>query len=163
MVPASDTDFAVTIKPLAAGDHERFAALMSVFGNPVEEPGTCTTARPGRAYADGLLESESLVLLVARDDATVIGGLAACELRKFERERSEIYVYDLAVAGAYRRRGIATALLKRLSEIAAERGAWTIFVQADRGDEPAIELYADLGTAGDVLHFDLPVPTPCRQ
>jgi len=40
--------------------------------------------------------------------------LAAYELRKFEQERSEVYIYDLAVASAHRREGIATALIERL-------------------------------------------------
>jgi aminoglycoside 3-N-acetyltransferase I len=32
-----------------------------------------------------------------------------------------------------------------------------IYVQADRGDGPAIALYESLGTREDVHHFDLPV------
>jgi len=87
----------------------------------------------------------------------VVGGLAAYELRKFEQERSEIYIYDLAVASAHRREGIATALIEHLKPIAADRGAYVIFVQADLGDEPAIALYTKLGTREDVLHFDIRV------
>jgi aminoglycoside 3-N-acetyltransferase I len=33
-----------------------------------------------------------------------------------------------------------------------------IYVQADHGDGPAIELYTKLGVREDVLHFDIPVP-----
>ncbi len=87
-----------------------------------------------------------------------MGGIAAYELHKFEQERSEIYIYDLAVAAAHRREGIATALIQELKKIAASRGAYVIFVQADIGDAPAIELYTKLGTREDVLHFDIPVP-----
>jgi aminoglycoside 3-N-acetyltransferase I len=42
--------------------------------------------------------------------------------------------------------------------VASERGAHVLFVQADRGDDPAIALYAKLGTREDVLHFDIAVP-----
>jgi aminoglycoside 3-N-acetyltransferase I len=42
-----------------------------------------------------------------------------------------------------------------LREIAARRGAWVIFVQADHGDDPAIALYEKLGTREEVLHFDI--------
>jgi len=89
----------------------------------------------------------------------VVGGIAAYELRKFEQERSEIYIYDLAVASGHRREGIATALIEKLKEISAVRGAYVIFVQADTGieDEPAIALYTKLGTREDVLHFDIAV------
>ncbi len=85
----------------------------------------------------------------------VVGGLAAYELRKFERERSEIYIYDLAVAQEHRRRGVATGAINELKRMARQRGAYVIFVQADRGDDPAISLYEGLGTREDVHHFDL--------
>ena len=87
----------------------------------------------------------------------VAGGLAAYELRKFEQERSEIYIYDLAVRQAYRRQGIATALIEHLKRIAAERGAYVIFVQADYGDDPAVALYTRFGHREDVMHVGIPV------
>ena len=87
----------------------------------------------------------------------VVGGLAAYELQKFERERSEIYIYDLAVAAAHRREGIATALIEELKVIAAARGAYVIFVQADRNDAAAIALYTKLGSRENVLHFDIKI------
>ncbi|HEX5765539.1 MAG TPA: GNAT family N-acetyltransferase, partial [Woeseiaceae bacterium] len=79
------------------------------------------------------------------------------ELQKFEQERSEIYIYDLAIAQTHRRQGIATALILELKKIAAARGAYVIYVQADLGDDPAIALYTKLGTREDVLHFDIAV------
>src|SRR3954470_15797161 len=50
---------------------------------------------------------------------------------------------------------IATALIARLGEIAARRGAYVIYVQADYGDDPATALYEKLGVREAVLHFDL--------
>src|SRR3546814_11981030 len=76
--------------------------------------------------------------------------IAAYVLPKFEQERSEIYIYDLAVAQAHRRQGIATAMIDELRRIASQRGAWVIYVQADLGDEPAIALYTKLGMREDV-------------
>ena len=77
----------------------------------------------------------------------------------FERARSEIYIYDLAVRADARRQGIATALIEATREIAAQRGAWVVMVQADTGveDAPAIALYSKLGQREDVLHFDIDV------
>jgi len=43
----------------------------------------------------------------------------AYELHKFEQQRSEIYIYDLAVLAAHRRQGIATAMIQALKKIAA--------------------------------------------
>lgn len=86
-----------------------------------------------------------------------MGGIAAYELKKFEQERSEVYISDLAVRAAHCREGIATALIQELSRIAAVRNAYVVFVQADNGNEPAIALYTRLGAREDVLHFDIAV------
>jgi aminoglycoside 3-N-acetyltransferase I len=102
------------------------------------------------------------IALVAIRGGDVIGGLTAYVLRKFEQERNEVYIYDLAVASQHRRRGIATGLIERLKFIAKARRAHVIYVQADPGDEPAIALYAKIGVREDVLHFDIAVEEPRR-
>lgn len=130
--------------------------LNRVFGEAFEDPETYGRAPPGDGYLQALLAREGLAALVAVADGEVIGGLTAYELDKFEQARREIYIYDLAVAEAHRRKGVATALIGRLQQIAAERGAWVVYVQADYGDEPAIALYEGLGVREEVLHFDIP-------
>jgi aminoglycoside 3-N-acetyltransferase I len=112
---------------------------------------------PSDAYLEKLLTSDRVIALAAVEGEVVAGGLVAYELEKFERARSEIYIYDLAVAEAFRRRGIATALIRALQDIARIRGAYVIFVQADYGDDPAIALYEKLGVREAVLHFDISV------
>ncbi|MGQ4878959.1 AAC(3)-I family aminoglycoside N-acetyltransferase [Billgrantia sp. LNSP4103-1] len=146
------------IKPLTTGDAGLLQAMSTLFGEAFNEPETYGAARPGCAYLERLLGSDTFIALAACRGDDVVGGLAAYELQKFEQERSEIYIYDLAVAQAYRRRGIATALIERLKTMAAQRGAYVIYVQADLGDAPAIELYSKLGAREDVLHFDFAVP-----
>jgi aminoglycoside 3-N-acetyltransferase I len=148
----------VTIRQLSAADLDLFSGMLDVFGEAFNEVETFETARPGAAYVQRLLASDTFIALVALRDDVVAGALTAYELRKYEQERSEIYIYDLAVSEAHRRLGIATALIGRLEAIAAERRAWVIFVQADYGDGPAIALYTKLGQREDVMHFDIPVP-----
>ncbi|MDH5824359.1 AAC(3)-I family aminoglycoside N-acetyltransferase [Luteimonas sp. RD2P54] len=135
----------------------RMDALLTMFGVAFDEAKTYGAKRPSPAYLRRLLGNDGFIALVAVKDGEVVGGLAAYELVKFEQERSEIYIYDLAVAAGHRRQGIATALIGELRTIAAARGAWVVFVQADYGDEPAIALYTKLGRREEVLHFDIPV------
>jgi aminoglycoside 3-N-acetyltransferase I len=142
---------------LAPADTALFAGMLDVFADAFDDADSYSGARPDAAYVQGLLGERSFIAVVAVDGAAVVGALAAYELRKFEQARSEIYIYDLAVLQSHRRRGIATALIRRLQSIAAERGAWATFVQADHGDDPAIALYTKLGVREDVLHFDIPV------
>ncbi|MBE9077195.1 GNAT family N-acetyltransferase [Romeria aff. gracilis LEGE 07310] len=116
------------IRHLTSKDVLLMEALLTTFGEAFNEVETYTENRP------------------------------SYELMKFEQERSEIYIYDLAVALEHRCEGIATALIEKLTEIAAKRGAYVIFVQANTGieDRPAIALCAKLGKREDVLHFDIP-------
>ena len=146
-----------TTRQLGPEDLPVFESVLSVFGEAFEEPATYNDARPSRAWLLRLLASDHFIALAALSQEEVVGGIAAYQLDKFERERSEIYIYDLAVAAARRRQGIATAMIAELQRIAALRGAWVIFVQADHGDDPAIKLYTKLGVREDVLHFDIPV------
>jgi aminoglycoside 3-N-acetyltransferase I len=133
--------------------------VIALFAEAFDDPDNYLPAPPSDAYLTRLLARDSFIALAAIDGTTVIGALAAYELQKFEQERSEIYIYDLAVHADHRRRGVATALIAKLQEIARNRGAWVIFVQADTDeeDEPAIALYTKLGTREHVLHFDIPV------
>ena len=148
------------VQHLSAADVVLVESLLTVFGEAFADARTYGAKRPSPAYLRRLLAGDSFIAVAARTETEVVGGLAAYELRKFEQERSEIYIYDLAVAASHRRRGIATALVRELQRIAADRGAYVIFVQADPPDTPAIALYSKLGLREDVLHFDIPVPQP---
>ena len=156
----SQPDNVHEVRVLTADDTALLAELATVLGDAFEDPATYTGARPGGAYHARLLAGDTFIAVAATDDGRVVGGLVAYELPKFEQARSEIYIYDLAVAESHRRRGIATALIESLRGIAADRGAWVIFVQADLGDDPAIALYTKLGRREDVLHFDIDVRAP---
>ena len=94
-----------------------------MFGQAFGDPAHYHRSRPSADYLRRLLRSEAFVAIAALKGDEVVGGLAGYELRKFEQERSEIYLYDLAVAEAHRREGVATALIRELQAVAAERGA----------------------------------------
>ena len=129
--------------------------MLAMFGTAFEDVDTYTARQPDDAYLAGLLTSTTFIAVAAFAGSRVVGGLAAYVLTKFEQARAELYIYDLAVDQGHRRRGVATALIEELKSIAAARGIYVIFVQADRGDDPAIALYTKLGVREDVLHFDI--------
>src|SRR5436190_5352798 len=144
-------------RQLGRDDIRRLRDLLAVFGDAFGEPETYRSSQPQDSYLKKLLGQDQFIAVVALDRDEVVGGLAAYVLEKFEQERSEIYIYDLAVAEAHRRKGIATGLIRHLQDVAKSYRAWMIFVQADPGDGPALKLYASLGTREDVHHFDIPV------
>ena len=141
-----------TLGPTDVGTMKK---LLKTFGEGFEDVPTYQDAVPSDGYLKELLGKPHFIAMAAMDGEEVVGGLAAYVLEKFERERKEVYIYDLAVLEAHRRKGIARGLIEALKIAAKERGAYVIFVQADPGDDPAIKLYESLGTREDVHHFDI--------
>ena len=148
------------VRQLTPRDVPQLRELNELFGDAFSDRETYCSQPPGEDYLGGLLAEPHIIVLVALADARVTGGLVAYELRKLEQRRSEIYLYDLAVAEPFRRRGIASALIQQLRRTAAERGASCVFVQADYVDPPAIALYTKFGSREEVLHFDIEPSRP---
>ncbi len=147
--------FPFEIERLSSRQIAEMREALRVFADSFEEEENFFSAPPGDAYLRRLLSDGRFVLLAAKSDGKVVGALSAYELMKYEQERSEFYIYDLAVAKPFRRRGIARSLIEALKPIARDAGAWVIFVQADREDEPAVALYRSMGVEEQPLHFDL--------
>ena len=148
-----------TLHQVTPDDLPLMDGLLQTFGQVFNEVETYVDQRPPSEYTRQLLGRDEFIALVALSGSAVVGGLTAYELKKYEQARSEVYIYDLAVAEAHRRRGVATALIRKVAALAASRGAHTVFVQADTGpeDAAAIALYNRLGRQERVLHFDIPV------
>jgi aminoglycoside 3-N-acetyltransferase I len=145
------------IHQLTPADVVILRALNALFAKAFADHEAYGAEPPSDVYLEALLSKEHVMVLAALLGRQVVGGLVAYELDKFERARSEVYIYDLAVAEEHRRQGIASALIERLRAIAVQRGAWVVYVQADYGDDPAIALYDKLGSREEVLHFDIEV------
>ena len=145
-----------SIRRLGPGDADGMEAANRLFAEVFGDEAYHGPA-PGRDHLAKLLADDKFIALVASIDSEMVGALAGYELVKFEAERSEIYIYDLAVRAEHRRRGVATALIEALKPIARSMGAWVIFVQADPPDAPAVSLYDKLGTREEVFHFDITV------
>lgn len=145
----------IEIKRLQAGDISLFRQMNDVFAVCFDDPESYLSAKPSDSYLAGLLAREHVIPVAAMQHGNVVGALVAYELEKFEQQRREIYIYDLAVLESHRRRGIATRLIGHVASLARERKAWVVYIQADRGDAPAIALYSKLGRGEKVLHFDI--------
>ena len=143
------------IRALAPADTAHYRDMLSLFGEAFDDRDTYTAQQPDDAYVQNLLANPNFLALVAEQDGAVVGALAGYVLPKFEQARSEFYIYDLAVAEAHRRRGVAKGLIEALKAECARRGVYVIFVQADYGDDPAVALYTKLGVREDVMHFDI--------
>ncbi|HYX38381.1 MAG TPA: AAC(3)-I family aminoglycoside N-acetyltransferase [Oligoflexus sp.] len=136
-------------------DLKSMRELLEVYAVAFDDAVSYRSRPPSDDYLKSLLAKETFITVVARLEGRVVGGLSAYVLEKFEQERSEIYIYDLAVLEAYRRKGAARGVIDHLKRLAKSYKAWVIYVQADKVDEPAIRLYDSMGTREDVFHFDI--------
>jgi hypothetical protein len=94
--PASS--HAVRSQSPRSGRSRNDAKPAALFGKAFAEPDTYTAKPPTDEYLGRLLASPTFIAIAALDESDVVGALAAYVLPKFEQERSEIYIYDLAVA-----------------------------------------------------------------
>lgn len=147
----------ISYKKLNADDIITLKSLNDVFAESFEDPETHLSKKPTDKYLKRLLSQNHFIAIAAISEDVVVGGLVAYVLEKYEQERSEVYIYDLAVDEKFRRQGIARQLINELKSVAKDLGAWVIFVQADRVDAPAIKLYQSMGTQEEPFHFDIPV------
>lgn len=145
----------IEIRILDRDDVAVMRGMLDMFAVEFDDVAHYASQRPDDAYLARLLSNPDFIAIAAVHRGDVVGGLAAYVLTKFEQVRSEIYIYDLAVAAAVRRRGIATALIRAVQKEGKARGAHVVFVQADIVDAPAVALYTKLGTREEVLHFDI--------
>lgn len=134
---------------------KRFRELNKLFAEAFDEKDTYLGDKPSDDYLLSLLGKDHVVACVALRDQQVVAGLVAYVLEKFEQERKEVYIYDLAVDINYRRQKIATNLIHFLNDEALKIGAWVVYVQADRDDPPAMQLYESLGSREEVYHYDI--------
>ncbi len=116
------------------------------------EPGNERVVRELATYdgpgdPEALLADPRTLMLVAFDGERPVGLVLAHELPRRHGDLAKLFVYEVDVAESHRRRGIASALLGRLADLARGRGIRTGFVLADPGNGPANALYRSAGGA----------------
>lgn len=146
-----------TTRRLTPSDLSQMDALMELFADVFDAHHIYRSAIPSADYTSQLLARDDFFAVVAIKQGAVIGGLCAYQLTKFEQARSEIFIYDLAVAATDRRQGVATAMIDEVRSIAERRGVYLIFIQAERDNDAAIALYSKLGRREDAVHFEIAV------
>src|SRR4051794_38951189 len=100
----------IEVRVLGHRDVASLRGMLAVFGVAFGDVATYVGRQPDDRYLETLLARDTFVAIAAFAGAEVVGGLAGYVLPKFEQPRSELYIYDLAVVEAHRRRGVATAL-----------------------------------------------------
>ena len=135
-------------KRLSAGDQPEVQRFDEAFDEAVDGE---LTAR--------FLTDDRHHLVVAYVDGEPAGFVSATEVFHPDKP-TELFLNELAVIPAYRRRGAATSLLEALKHLAKERGCVSIWVLTDEDNEAAVASYRKAGGVWDgstriILEIDL--------
>jgi len=110
-----------------------------------EDDGEEQVLIPSDHYLRNLLAREDFHVVVAMDKDKIIGGLTAYELPMYKEQVNEIFLYEIGVDEAYRKKNVGTDLIVFLKKIAAERGIPEMYVGTDMRNIAAQKLYAKTG------------------
>ncbi|MEV1292142.1 GNAT family N-acetyltransferase [Pseudonocardia sp. NPDC049635] len=97
---------------------------------------------------DFLRRQGHVLVLATVPDGTGIGFVSGVVMRHPDKA-PEMFVYELAVDEAWRRRGVAGTLLRALRDDALRRGCDGMWTGAGRDNAAALATYRSLGAAVD--------------
>lgn len=108
-----------------------------------------------------LLSEENRPIFVAAEGETVAGS-CFCTLREYRgssvsTDRRELYIDDLCVDEGHRRRGAATALIRRARKYAREQGCRCITLCVWSCNEGAMRFYEAMGMHPRNITMEMPL------
>jgi ribosomal protein S18 acetylase RimI-like enzyme len=140
------------IRQATIADLDMVAPLYDAYRQFYAQPPDLLAART--FIGDRIGRGESTVFLALEDDGSAALGFTQLYPAFCSVAAKPYYVlYDLYVASAARRRGVAKRLMERAREFAAEAGAFRLELQTARNNRPAQALYESLGWVRDEQYF----------
>jgi aminoglycoside 3-N-acetyltransferase I len=137
---------------LDKGDILLFRQLIHLFQEVFEMENPELADEP---YLIKILSQPSFVAFVICCEDKIAGGLIGYELPMYYGEYSELYIYDVAIAPEFQRKGFGQQLFSSVKQYCAENKIRGMFVEASEEDEGAIEFYRSTdGVEQPVRHFD---------
>ncbi len=132
---------ALVVKRLGPGDRDLARETFRMMANVFDEgAGELTDV-----YITALLERDDFWAMAALQHDRPIGSITAHVLPMTRSEARELFIYDLAVQSAHRRRGVGRLLVDTLCRETAAAGVKVAFVPADAEDEDAVAFYEAIG------------------
>jgi len=133
----------VTIRAIQPGQAGAVVAAGHLFDSP-----------PELAVAERFLVTPGHHLLIAYVDETPAGFVSGVELSHPDKG-TEMFLYELAVDEAFRRRGIGRALVDELLAIARAHDCYDLWVLTDHDNDAALATYRVTGTTDESSHVML--------
>ncbi|MEL6559413.1 MAG: GNAT family N-acetyltransferase [Bacteroidota bacterium] len=132
----------IKIEKLSSSQVIEFQQLITLFNHVFESPAIEVASKE---FCETTLNKEDFIAFAAASNDEIIGGITAHVLPSYYRGKLEIFIYDLAVSEAFRRKGVARALMNALFEEAANSNIEILFVDAEVEDREALLFYEAMG------------------
>jgi aminoglycoside 3-N-acetyltransferase I len=148
------------ISRIQENDTKRFIEFVELLNEVFEEPNKVASKRQLKK----LLSRRDFHAVVAIKEDKIIGGLTAYELERYYTDKSELYIYDIAVKTELHNQGIGKELINYLKDYSTNNGIETIFVEAHSEDEQAVKFYeSTFGKSEKVDHFNFEIETTHKK
>ena len=131
-----------TIRPATFDDLETLVRLLEVLFR-LEADFSFDAARQREGLRRLLASGPTRKIIVAEIAGQVVGMCTAQEVTSTAEGREAAWIEDVVVFPAFRRQGIARALLRAVGQWAQARGISRLQLLADRDNTPALAFYAD--------------------
>lgn len=131
----------IKIRKLTDQDVSAFKSLLLLFNQAFEEERDLSTTD----HLSVLLNNRQFVVLAAFSGEEILGGLTAYALPMYYGNKTEIFLYDMAIHPDHQRKGIGKLLLEFLKDYCAKNKINTFFVLAHEEDVHALEFYHATG------------------
>lgn len=131
------------IRTIGAGNVAAVIAASPLFDGPA-------AARVAQRF----LDSEGHYLLVAYADGGPVGFVSGVEMTHPDKG-TEMFLYELAVDEAHRRRGIGSALVTALRDLAIAHECYDMWVLTDEDNTAALATYGRTGADEKSTHVML--------
>lgn len=140
------------IKTLSSQDTNDFVALIKIFSDVFEMK---DLKIPAHKYLENLLNKPDFLVLVAKHDNTVIGGLTVYVLHRYYSTKPIAYIYDVGVMPNYQRKGIGKKLISYLTQYCEENNFEDAYVEAETDDTHAVNFYktTQISSVLQATHF----------
>jgi ribosomal protein S18 acetylase RimI-like enzyme len=121
------------IRSLGPGEDALLTQAGSLFDHPIQP-----------AAAHRFLNADGHHLLVAVIDGESVGFVTGVEMTHPDKG-TEMFLYELGVATAHRGRGVGTALVGALGDLARQHGCYGMWVLTDEENLAALSAYEKTG------------------
>ena len=144
------------ISRIQGNDVEQFIELIELLNEVFEEPSKVASERQLKK----LLNKPDFHAIAVFKEDKIIGGLTAYKLEQYYTDKSELYIYEIAVEKELHNQGIGKELIAYLKDYSTKNGIETIFVESHSEDKQAVKFYeSTFGKGEKVDHFNFEIKT----